>query len=260
MSKTLDCVTVTNQWVFFKNISLILFSSLDIIIQLKFGFQELTPFYATLFYRDSSSSLCLNYLREQIAAKCTSDGPSPASSVFLAWGKLQKHSVFCCCMDATVNNAQCPQDQHAGKGVRSACFTAFERPMILSTVEWLWQNKAEKMENKTAVQLSPVPRAPGRAAPHLSSAQAGITLRAQLGIPTSGEFSLLGFPVFSFLLLPPLAAHLLGQEPPLCPPGWFQRKCPGPVFLRCMWGMCMLWIKMVLQAGKVWGKEETKAD
>lgn len=68
----------------FKNISLILFPSLDVIIQLKLVFQELTSFYVTMFYTDSSSSLCLNYLREQIAAKCTSDGPSPASSVFLA--------------------------------------------------------------------------------------------------------------------------------------------------------------------------------
>lgn len=108
-AKTLDYVTVTNQWVFLRNISLIIFPPLDVIIQLKLVFQEQTSFYVTMFYTDSSS-LCLNYLREQIAAKCTSDGPSPASSIFLARGKLQKHPVFCCCLDVIVNNAQCPQD------------------------------------------------------------------------------------------------------------------------------------------------------
>jgi len=108
-AKTPDYVPVTNQCVFLKNISLIISSPLDVITQLKLVFQEQTSFYVTMFYTDSSS-LCLNYLREQIAAKCTSDGPSPASTALLARGKLQKHPVCCCCLDVIVHSAQCPQD------------------------------------------------------------------------------------------------------------------------------------------------------
>lgn len=82
-AKIPDYVPVTNQWVLLKKHFSHYFFSSGCNNTTQISFPGADFFYVTMFYTDSSS-LCLNYLREQIAAKCTSDGPSPASTVLLA--------------------------------------------------------------------------------------------------------------------------------------------------------------------------------
>lgn len=120
--------------------------------------------------------------------------------------------------------------------------------------DWEDAKKSRIKQNKATAQLFPqsqVSQSSREGSTHLSCSPGWQHHPAGTG--TRRTFPHLGTSHrWDFPLLPSSHSYpllqLLGQGPSWCPPGWNQRHCLE-LLLRGIWGRCVLWIKMMLQAG-----------